>query len=197
MKKILLSLFLLPFLLGACNNKKGNTSSVTPSEHAIRIDISEVTLMEDDTYQLETTILKPGTIVFYSSVDENVATVSDDGLITAVHAGSTFITVIGGKYTINIYVEVKPYDSHDSLQIVLDKDSFTLAVNDTFNLPISVKLGNEIINDALISYTIGNPQVVSISNNVVTALSAGTTKCVATASYLEEEVSKGFNITVY
>ena len=81
--------------------------------------------------------------------------------------------------------------------IVLDKDSFTLAVNDTFNLPISVKLGNEIINDALISYTIGNPQVVSISNNVVTALSAGTTKCVATASYLEEEVSKGFNITVY
>ena len=99
-----------------------------------------------------------------------------------------------GKHTA---VLLKPYDSHDSLQIVLDKDSFTLAVNDTFNLPISVKLGNQIINDALISYTIGNPQVVSISNNVVTALSAGTTKCVATASYLEEEVSKGFNITVY
>lgn len=195
MKKLLLTLLLMPFLLLGC--KKGNNSSVTSSEQYINVPVEELTLMEDDTYQIETEIIKEGTIVFYSSMDEEVAAVSDSGLITAIKEGTTNIVVRGGKDTFNIYLEVLPFQAKDSLQIVLTKDSFTLAVGDDYVLPLQVKIGNEVINNAELSFDISDTAVASINGLTITALNAGTTKCVATARYAQEEVSKGFNITVY
>lgn len=194
MKKRLLALLLIPFLLG-CKNK-GN-SSVLPSEQYINVPVEELTLMEDDTYQIETEIIKAGTIVFYSSMNEEIVTVNDSGLVTALHAGTTDIVVRGGKDTFNIYVEVLPFQAKDSLQIVLDKDSFTLGVGEDYLLPLKVMVGNTVINDAELTFDISDTTVASINNLTITALSAGTTKCLATAKYGQEEVSKGFNITVY
>lgn len=194
MKKRLLMLLLIPFLLGCKNNKE---SSVAPAEQYINVPVEELTLMEDDTYQIETEIIKAGTIVFYSSMNEEVATVTDDGLITAIKEGSTDIVVRGGKDTFNIYVEVLQFQAKDSLQIVLDKESFTLGVGDDYLLPLKVMMGNTVINDAALTFDISDTTVASINNLTITALSAGTTKCVATAKYGQEEVSKGFNITVY
>lgn len=194
MKKRLLALLLIPFLLG-CKNK-GN-SSVPPSEQYINVPVEELTLMEDDTYQIETQIIKAGTIVFYSSMNEEIVTVNDSGLVTALHAGTTDIVVRGGKDTFNIYVEVLPFQAKDSLQIVLDKDSFTLGVGEDYLLPLKVMVGNKVINDAELTFDISDPAIASISGLTVTALSAGTTKCLATAKYGQEEVSKGFNINVY
>ena len=194
MKKRLLMLLLVPFLLG-CKNSK--SSSIAPTEQYINVPVEELTLMEDDTYQIETEIIKAGTIVFYSSMNEEVVTVSDSGLVTALHAGSTDIVVRGGKDTFNIFVEVTQYQAKDSLQIVLNKESFTLAVGDDFELPLQVMVGNEVINDAELTFSISDPAIASISGLTVTALSVGTTKCLATAKYGQQEVSKGFNITVY
>ena len=194
MKKVLLALLVMPFLLGCQNNQKASSA---PAEQYIQVDVEDLTLMEDETYQIETTVVRTGTIVFYSSADESVATVSDTGLITAVKQGNTVITVRGGKDTYSIYLEVLPFQAKDSLQIVLDKDSFTLALNDQYLLPLEVKLGNEVINDATLSFDFENDAIVSISGLTLTALSAGTTKCLVTASYQQEEVSKGFSITVY
>lgn len=193
MKKLFLSLLLVPFLLTGCN-KGSKTSSM---EQYIEVEVTELTLMEDDTYQIETSVIKPGTIVFYSSANENVASVSDEGLIAAIKEGETVITVRGGKDSFNIFVTVNPFQAHDSLQIVMEKESYTLAVNDEYLLPIQVKKGNEVINDATLDFTIEKPNVISINGLKVTALSAGTSKCVVTASYQEEVVSKGFSITVY
>ena len=194
MKKRLLALLLIPFLLG-CKNK-GN-SSVPPSEQYINVPVEELTLMEDDTYQIETEIIKAGTIVFYSSMNEEIVTVNDSGLVTALHAGTTDIVVRGGKDTFNIYVEVLPFQAKDSLQIVLDKDSFTLGVGEDYLLPLKVMVGNTVINDAELTFGVSDPAIASISGLTITALSAGTAKCVATAKYGQEEVSTGFNITVY
>lgn len=191
MKKLFLSLLLVPFLLGGCKK------STTPSIQYIQVDITELTLMEDDTYQIETTIVKEGTIVFYSSANDSVASVTDEGLITALKAGETTITVRGGKDSYNIFVTVNPFQAHDSLQIVMEKESYTLEVDDEYYLPLQVKKGNQVINDASLNYTIENPAVASISGLLIKALSVGTTKCVVTASYEEEVVSKGFSITVY
>ena len=194
MKKLLLTLLLVPFLFG-CKGKE--TSSVVPSEQYINVQVEELTLMEDDTYQIETEIIKAGTIVFYSSMDESVATVSDTGLVTAVKEGTTDIVVRGGKDTFNIYIEVLPYQAKDSLQIVLQKESFTLAVGDEYLLPLEVKIGNEVINNAELSFEISDAAVASINGLTVTALNIGTTNCLVTARYGQEEVSKGFSIVVY
>lgn len=194
MKKLLLALLIAPFLLGCQNTQK---NSVTPTDHYINVETSEITLMEDDTYQIQTSIIKKGTIVFYSSADELVATVSDTGLITAVREGQTTVTVRGGKDTFNIFVTVEAFQAHDSLQIVMEQDQFTLAVSDQYVLPLQVKLGNEVINNAELSFVIENDKIISINNLTITALKAGSTKCLVTASYNQEEVSKGFNVTVY
>lgn len=194
MKKILLALLVMPFLLGCQNNQK---QSSAPAEQYIQVNVEDLTLMEDETYQIQTNIIRTGTIVFYSSADESVATVSDSGLITAVKEGQTTITVRGGKDTYNIFVEVLPYQAKDSLQIVLEKESFTLEVGDEYVLPLQVKLGNEAIDNATLSFEFEHDNIVSVNGLTITALSVGTTKCLVTASYQQEEVSKGFNITVY
>lgn len=192
MKKLFLSLLLIPFLLVGCKN-----NSKSSETQYIQVDITELTLMEDDTYQIETNIVKKGTIVFYSSANDSVASVNDDGLITAVKAGETTITVRGGKDSYNIFVTVNPFQAHDSLQIVIEKESFTLAVNDEYLLPIQAKKGNEVIDDVKLEYVIEKPAVISINGLLAKALSVGTSKVVVTASYQEEVVSKGFSITVY
>ena len=196
MKKLSISLLFLASisLFGGCKNKKNN---VTPTEQYIQVKVTDLSLMEDDTYQINTEIIKSGTIVFYSSADESVATVSDSGLITAVKKGETTITVRGGKDTYTIFLEVTPYQAKDSLQIMLDKESFTLAVGDEYTLPLQVKLGNVVINDAQLSFNIEQAGIISINGLVITAQSAGTTKCIATATYQQESVSKIFTVVVY
>ena len=196
-KKLLLTLLILPFLLGCKNKTNNNSSSTVPGEQYINVDVNEVTLMEDDTYQINTSIIKSGTIVFYSSADDTVASVSDSGLITALKEGQTNVTVRGGKDTFNIFVTVLPFQAKDSLQIVMEKDSFTLAKGDEYVLPLQVKMGNQVINDANMLFTIENEDMVLINGLTVTALKEGETKCLVTASYQQQEVSKGFNIIVY
>ena len=194
MKKLLLSLLLIPFLLGCKSNSK---KSDAPTDQYINVSVNEVSIMEEETYQIETEIIKKGTIVFYSSADDAIASVSDTGLITGIKAGETSITVRGGKDSYVVFVEVTPYQAHDSLQIVLTKESFTLEVGDEYALPLTVKMGNEIIDYPTLSYAFSDNTIVSIEGTMVTALKAGTTSCVVTASYQEQEVSKGFTISVY
>ena len=200
MKKKLLALFLFPFLLLSGCNKKGQEeeSPVTPpTEQYINVSVNEVTIEEDSTYQIETEIIKKGTIIFYSSANEEIATVNDDGLVTAIKAGETFITIRGGKDSYIVDIKVTSFQAKNSLQIVLTKDSFVVAKDDTYVLPLTVKLGNQVIDNATLSYTYSVDGVVSIDNLTLTALSVGEVSCVVTASYQSFEASKVFSVTVY
>ena len=193
MKKLFLLALLIPFALCGCNKKGGSENK----EQYINVAVNEVSIHEEETYQIETEIIKKGTIVFYSSNNETVALVNDEGLVTAISEGEAIISVRGGKDTYNVYVTVLPYQPHDSLQVVLTKDSFTIAVNDVYVLPITVKFGNEVIENPNLSYTYEQGGIVSISNLEMTGLSAGNTTCVVTASYLDEQASKSFTVKVY
>ena len=103
MKKLLLSLLLIPFLLVGC--KSSGKKSDTKTDQYINVVVNEVSIMEEDTYQIQTEIIKKGTIVFYSSADESIASVTDAGLITALSAGETTVTVRGGKDSFVIFVD--------------------------------------------------------------------------------------------
>ena len=194
MKKQWYSLFLLPLLLGCSSNPR-----IDPAKEVDKyIDVSteKIVIGIEQTYQLEVTIIEEHTIVFYSSEDENVITVDDTGLIYAVDYGSTNAIVRGGKDTYVIPVEVTEKAPDDSLQILLPREEFTIEVGDEFLLPISVKLGNEPV-DALVEYEIEDESCISIENNLIKGLAAGTSKVVAKAVYEQEEVSRGFQISVY
>ena len=183
MKKLFVTLLIVPFLFG-CKNKKNN---VVPAEQYIKVSVEELSLMEDDTYQINTEIVKSVTIVFYSSADESIATVSERS-----------ITIRGGKDTYTIFLEVLPYQAKDSLQIVLPKDSYVLAVNDTYTLPLEIKVGNAPVNDVVPSFSFENENIASIDEDfLITAKAIGSTKCLITASYQQQVVNKSFIVIVY
>ena len=198
MRKVLLPLLAASFILLGCNNKQSGGNEPTPTpEQYINVEITQITLEVEETYQISTEILVPNTIVFYSSNNKNIATVSEDGLVTAVSAGETSINIRGGKDYYSLFVTVTPYQAKDIVQITLSKKNFTLSVDDEFVLPLQVKCGNEVVSDYTISYLFENNNIVSISNLVMTALATGTTKVVATATYNNQEASESFVVTVY
>ena len=197
MKKLLLTILLIPCLLGGCNKKNNQSGEEqTPEVHYIDVSVTEVSLIEGEKYQIPIEILKK-TIVICQSNNESVATVTHEGLITAVARGETTITVTGGKDRFIIFVTVTPDVATNSLQIVMVKDSFTIQVGDEYALPLTVKYGNEVVANPNLSYTYETENVVSITGLIATGLSVGTTKCVATASYNEMSVSTIFTVTVY
>ena len=196
MKKLFLAILLVPFLLGGCNKKNSGGDEQIPEVHYIDVSVTEVSLIEGDTYQIPIEILKK-TIVICQSNNESVATVTHDGLVTAVAKGETSITITGGKDRFIVFVTVSPDEAKDSLQIVMVKDSFTIALGDEYILPLTVKHGNEVVSNPTLAYTYETEGIVSIEGLTVTALAVGSTKCVVNASYNEMSITASFNISVY
>ena len=58
MKKLLLSLLLIPFLLVGCKNN--GKKSETKTDQYINVVVDEVSIMEEETYQIQTEIIKKG-----------------------------------------------------------------------------------------------------------------------------------------
>ena len=197
MRKVLLPLLVIPFILFGCNKQSGGNKPVPLPEQYINVEVNQITLEVEESYQIETEVLVENTIVFYSSNNKNIATVTEDGLVTAIMPGETSINIRGGRDYYSVFVTVIPYQAKDTLQITLTKKSFTLSVNDEFVLPLQVKYGNGVISDYSISYLYENNNVVSITGLNMRALAAGTTRVVATATYQDLEVSESFVVTVY
>lgn len=193
MNKIIKYVIIPLLFLTSC----GGNEQPTAVEKYIATSENTIFVMEDFTYQLEVEILKPGTLVFFSATDDNIATVSDEGLVTGVKEGSTTVHIRGGKDSLVVTVNVLPYQAPETLQIVSEQDSFILQKGDTFELPFVAKFGNTVIENAIYTYDIENEDVVSIDNLSVTAKDVGSTKCIAKTSYNEIEATFLFTINVY
>ena len=82
MRKALLPLLAIPFILLGCNNNQGGGHKPAPTpEQYINVEVNQITLEVEETYQINTEILVENTIVFYSSNNKGVATVTEDGLV--------------------------------------------------------------------------------------------------------------------
>ena len=194
MKRLFLALLSLPcLLLGGCNKSSGGEKEI---EHSINVPINEVSLVEGHQFTIPIEIIKQ-TIVVCRSNDEEIATVTREGVITAIKEGETSISISGGQDHFIVFVTVFAESASDSLQIVMPKYDFTVQKGDTYTLPISVRYGNEEIDEAQLTYEYEVDNIISISSLTLTALNEGTTKCVVTASYDELEVSEIFTVTVY
>lgn len=195
MKKFFLAFLFIPFLLAGCGGS--SSGGDTPIAHNINVLVDEVTITEGKEFQIPIEIIKK-TIIVYHSNNEEIATISREGVITALKEGETSISITGGKNDhYLVFVTVLAETTKDALQIVMPKTQFTLELNDEFVLPLSVKLGNDEIKNATITYEYENEGIISITSLTVNALSVGTTKVVANATYSELEVSEIFTVTVY
>ena len=198
-------LLILPALLFSCKskNKTPNVEIVTedvldPTD--ILLSEKETTLAPGETYQIQAQFIKdtgekldvPFT---YKSLNESVATVSDSGLVRAVSFGQTIIQVSYDK--IKTLFKVTVEGSHESslLGLTIFDNSISLYEEDAFTFRYEARLNSKIINLNAV-YSDYNTSIISIENNVITALSVGTTNAKIKVTYGELEAEETFVVSV-
>lgn len=127
--------------------------------------------------------------VTWTSSIEGVATVSQDGEVTAIAEGISIVTVnCDGKKdecTVTVAVIKVPVTS-----VSLDKNTAGLLVGETLQLSATVLPSNAT--DKTVIWTSSDSDVATVENGLVTALAAGEAVITATA----EEISATCDITI-
>ena len=204
--KRLLAIFPLVFVLFGCtifnknkNKTPDNSANSEPQKAMVELNTNSISLSEEKSYQLEARIDSSLSkyLLFWSIENENIATIDDNGLVTAVSTGYTICVAQCGKYQARCVVEVTPYVPNSSLSVSFEKTSFILNVNDTYTLNPIVKFGGSVVSEYSSSSQISNSAVVSYSNNTITALSVGECDILLTYSYLEYSIQQLLHVVVY
>ena len=115
--------------------------------------------------------------VTWESSNPNVASVNN-GVVTALSEGTTKIiaTTTNGK-SATCVVTVKKVDA---TSISLNKPSLTLYIGGSDTLVANISPTN--VTNKTVTWKSSNPDVASVNNGVITALSEGTTKIIATTT---------------
>ena len=117
----------------------------------------------------------------WTSDNESVATVDENGKVTAVSAGSANVTATDGNGKGTCIVRVKgtgtPNTGSSSGTLVLSSTDFTLPVGDSYTLSVSGAVSSAV------SWSSENSAVATVSaSGSVTGVSAGKTNIVATVN---------------
>lgn len=190
-----LTLLIIPLSSIGCKSK-----ATQEDKTYVSLSHTSITLSEDTTFQLEAKIddsLK-NYLVFWNIRDENIASV-DNGLITAKHVGNTICTIQVGKYTADCAVIVTSFAPVDALDMSLNSNEVSLNVDDTYELPISVTLGDKIITDYKLTAEISDSSITTFNNNTktITALDVGECTILLTATYETYSANELIHVTVY
>jgi uncharacterized protein YjdB len=156
------------------------TITVTPEISSIDIVLADIDLVSAETATLEVTVLDmagdpvPDPGLTFTSSNEAVATVNDDGVVTAVSAGTATITAEGGDESDSIEVTVFAAASGG---VSLGGNSFTVMLGDavTINDLVVVRdAGGVIIPDAELAFESLDETVVTVdAAGLLTALAVG------------------------
>ena len=143
--------------------------SVTANPTSITLDVGETATIS---YTLSPDNATNKNVVFMSG-NENVATVTDAGLVTAVGPGSTSISVAsvdGPKATVSVTVR-EPVKVVPVSGVSLDKTELTLTEGDTANLSATVSPADAT--DKSITWSSSDDNVATVADGKVTAVAAG------------------------
>lgn len=168
MKRLLKYLLLLAVFLTGCREKEPEIDV-----SGIRLNASELNLAVGDTYSLTADIIPSNATeqtVSWSSSSPSVATVSPDGLVSAVSAGETDIVASSGDVTASCHVFVT--DAPVKVTgVSLDSDKVSVREGETVTLHATV-LPETATNKAL-KWDCDKENVAVVYNGTVKGLSAG------------------------
>ena len=143
------------------------------------INKESLTMNKGDEEQLEVTIEPSDATdqkITWTTDDDEVATVDENGKVTAVGAGETTITAKVGSFTLTTDVEVVvPIE-----KIELNETSIEMLPTQEKNLSVIIT-PNDTTEDTTVRWESNNPDVVSVDNNgVISALEPGNATITAT-----------------
>lgn len=188
MKKILcciLSMVMLVFGFASCGKTEGAGSS-TPNQGAtLEFVQEEFNLVVGDSVQAEVVKSNQNGYVFWSIRDENIATISYTGLITAVGAGETVCYAeCAGKTAMCLVKVTEPAATQElSVYVPYQDSKITLYANASIGLNAVVKMGDTVVSGATLSYEVADSQVATVADGRVHANAVGETTVTVTAQY--------------
>lgn len=159
----------------------------------ILLNIESVELNIGETFQLEATVLPEDTTdktITWTSSNTDVATVSENGLVSAMSIGETLITATCGEVSAECKITVLNPVIYPE-EIILNIEEAQLLVGDVLQLEATI-IPDDITDDTLL-WNSSNEEVASVSEEgLVLAISAGEAIISATCG----DVSAECTITV-
>ena len=189
------------FGLTACEQgqqSENSTSSTQQSSNSIEFVQAELQLEIGESVQAEVTTSRKNVPIFWSIRDEEIASVSNKGVITALAAGETVCYAEFGGETAMCLVKIKEKSAIPELSVSVPyyNSQVTMYLNGSLNLNAIVKLGDELITDATLEYTVDDPQVAAVVNGALTAKLIGNTTVIVTATYNGQTTSTLVSVRV-
>lgn len=161
----------------------------------VSVDLDKTSKKSMDIYQYVKKVPSNTTDVpKFTSNHPEIATVDDNGIVTAVSNGNATITVTLGTHTTTLPVTVRTSPS----TITVSQDKFTLDFGTTKNLKNEVTVGPE---DVTAGYTMtwssDNESVATVDENgVVTAKAKGKANITVTAGNVTKTIAVSVNVPI-
>lgn len=193
MKK-LLSVSLLLLVIFACTTKLDPEQTAEIAVQSVILNTTSLSLQPGESASLNGTV-QPDNATIHSvswkSSNDNVATVSQEGNVTAVSEGNCVITVtVGGvkaECDVTVAIVRIPVTS-----VSINQTSADLLVGETLQLTATVLPDNAT--DKTVTWTTSNADVASVDNGLVTAMTAG--DAIITASSGDYSATCTVNVSV-
>ncbi len=150
---------------------------------SIALDKTEATMTVGETLQLNATVLPADVTngdVTWSTSDATIATVDENGLVTALAVGNVTITATtadGTELTATCAITVNPILAES---IALDKTEATMNIGETLQLTATV-LPENVTSDDL-AWTSSDEAIATVENGLVTAVAPGNVTITATTT---------------
>ncbi|GAB6394880.1 MAG: Ig-like domain-containing protein [Bacteroidales bacterium] len=139
----------------------------------------------------------------WATSDEAVATVSEDGLVTAVSEGSATITLtvttedgeFTAEVTIAVYTEEVVPQPIPVEGVTIDQEATTLAIDETLQLTYAIEPADADV-EYSVAWSSDNEAVATVEDGVVTAIAEGTAIITITVTTEDGEFTASVTITV-
>ncbi len=162
-----------------CNGISRASASITlhTVETTISLDETALNMNAGEEKQLTATVSPEGTAVTWSSDNEDVATVEQNGKVTAMAVGTANITAAANGKTATCAVTVEEKEVTD---IELDNTALNLKAGASGKL--TAKVTPDDATDKTVTWSSNNEDVATVDQNGnIAAVAAGTAKITATA----------------
>ncbi len=189
MKKRIFVLFLMAaalFVFASCNKEE---PPIVNDEVEITLNKEEVSLNISETFQMVVEVLNTEETVVWSIDNPSIATVSQNGLITAVSSGTTYAhaTIDDVSESVKIIVLEKHFPilslSHDEVEILVDSEDFTVTATVKFK---------DVEQDVEVSWAVEDDSIATVLDGVITPVGVGETTITVSATFddilLEETI---------
>ena len=175
--------------------------TVTPHQNEVSLNYQQTHQSQFDLRRLDSTLVDPkDCVVTYRSYNPLIASVDENGLVTAVGHGTTTIEVMvyDGVESHSGTYKVHCTDNSGVKEAYIDVNSH-LFTRETALAPLTVRLNSGNVYKLAAADTelvSGNESLLTVKSNTVTAQKEGTVTLKATGFFLGEQVSAELTITI-